>query len=273
MLDPQYGIFTNPAQTLFAFTVDSEKGLINFAFPSSVMIHETSPPYARRGQMYSPADINAQLTALPGSWEKRFLSLRELPTTQWGGMPLNPTGLISPLSPATNWANTVRIVPGSEQVFGPDQRPGPNYGRRVLYARVSANAGAIGLNEYKINYEDIRNISNPNDPRQRIGYIEFNSIPDTTDPLNPNNPNGGPNSLPVQKVNPATGLLDPSLPADPVEVYYSFQMNRPNDVVKIDYLTRELMNVTMEARLFDPASGAAQTTALAQKVKVRNLPR
>ena len=50
-------------------------------------------------------------------------------------------------------------------------------------------------------------------------------------------------------------------------------LGRPGDVVKVDYLTREIFTVNLEARLYDPASSRPQITALTDKVRVRNLPR
>jgi hypothetical protein len=50
-------------------------------------------------------------------------------------------------------------------------------------------------------------------------------------------------------------------------------MNRPSDIVKIDYLTRELMSVTINSRLYDPATTGAQDTLLTSQVKARNLQR
>lgn len=273
------GVFSNAAKTQFAFTVDSKRGLINFAFPWSVMVHDTNNQPVP--QLYSAIDINAAVT---GPTEKRYLDLRTLP---------NQTGLVSPLNPNANWAPYVRIVPGSERVYGPDQRPGPHYGYRILYTRVSAMAGTIGPNEYKINYEDVRNVADVDDPRQRIGFVEFRSTSENSsstgqgtnsspnmgdyDPNKPNDPANEnpalgqyrPFGLPQAKYDPAT---DQVVPADPVEVTYSFQMNRPNDIIKVDYLTRQQMTVALEARLYDPASSAAQTTALTQKIAVRNLP-
>jgi len=76
-----------------------------------------------------------------------------------------------------------------------------------------------------------------------------------------------PYGLPEHKIDPINGPM----PSDPVEVSYRFQMNRANDVVKIDYLTRELINVTIEARLYDPASSRPQSVTLTDKIKVRNL--
>ncbi len=166
----------------------------------------------------------------------------------------------------------ISIVPGSERVYGPDQRPGPNYGYRTLYTRVSANAGVIGPNEYKINYQDVPNataVQDQADPRVRVGYIEFDSLPDGDQV----NSGIGPHSLPVFKFNPNTGAIDQTMPADPVEVTYDFQLNRSNDVVKIDYLTRSMVNVAVEARLYDPASSRPQLTDMSDKIRVRNLQR
>lgn len=309
-VDPTSGVFRNaPSTVQTAFSVDPDRGVINFSFPHWVYMKNgnnvvtdpvNNPAHPLR---FSPADINANLTGLYG---KRYLSVREnVPTTGWGSiLQLNPTANASPVFLfRTNVGETPRIhiVPGSEKVFGPDQRPGTNYGWRVQYTRVSANAGSIGANEYKILYDDIRNagafIVDPNDPQplnapwRRIGYIEFNSEWDGSaggnPPLGPNmadygsgqntveNPdprvgNFRPNGLPQVKYVTATGQV---VPSDPVEVSYSFQMNRPNDVVKADYLTRELMNVGMEVRLYDKATGRPQIISLTNKMKVRNLQR
>ena len=87
------------------------------------------------------------------------------------------------------------------------------------------------------------------------------------------NPIYPPHSLPTIKTGP-DGMLGGAfgtIRADPVEVSYEFQMNRPNDVVKVDYLTRELMNVQLQTRLYDPASSRPQIVELGNKIKVRNL--
>lgn len=260
----------------YAFTVDAERGVVNFAFPSQVTAssYPTDPDLG--AQRYSPREINANLEGLFG---KRFLYLADMPVTNWGEPPL-PLNAAASRSIVKLYRNAkiadlpkVHLVPGSERVYGPDQRPGPHFGYRVLYHRVSSNAGSIGLNEYKILYDDIPNAeaAGDDDPRVRMGYLEFRSLWDgpnlpnsqAADPANP----GGPNSLPVKKVLPDGRIVD----ADAVEVNYWFQMNRPNDVVKVDYLTREMMNVVLQARLYDPGSARPQVTDLTEKIKVRNL--
>ncbi len=261
----------------YAFTVDPERGLVNFAFPSSVLVNDGTNPLPQR---YSPADINANLDPATSPYAKRYLNLSDpLPSTgilaPFNGTTLNSAPAVSPLNAfrvPLGQLEKISIVPGSERVYGPDQRPGPNYGYRTLYTRVSANAGVIGPNEYKINYQDVPNataVQDQADPRVRVGYIEFDSLPDGDQV----NSGIGPHSLPVFKFNPNTGAIDQTMPADPVEVTYDFQLNRSNDVVKIDYLTRSMVNVAVEARLYDPASSRPQLTDMSDKIRVRNLQR
>lgn len=278
------GLFTNP-NLEHAFTVDPERGIINFAWHSNAMLHTTngSPLNA----VFNNREINLRAEGVLG---KRYLDLRTLTTAD------NPSLAnvnMHPLSPTMRFHNDVRIVPGTELVFGPDQRPGPHYGFRVQYTRVPSTASEVGVNQYKINYDDIPNMVDPNDPQQRKGFIEFRSGSDASNLVNINdnplatgmfdpnvtykpygmpeykaNPNYDP-SQPVSQVNP----ILTNVPADPVEVTYRFQMNRANDVVKVDYLSRELLDVNVEVRLYDKATSRSQTVLLNQKIKVRNLQR
>ncbi len=302
---PQINVNTGAFQNRnceLAFAVDPTRGLVTFSFPQTVLVRDVNNlPMAQR---YSPADVNARLdpdaAGNVGQYQKRYLNLGDtLPTALWGTVALNApeANSISPLkqfaTPAGSVLPKVRIVPGSERIFGPDQRPGTHYGFRIQYTRVSANVGEIGPNQYKINYEDINNAQNAadvNDPRVKVGYIEFNSTwdaasrPNSLDDIATGFVAAGPNSLPVHKwnplinppgvnANPTIGAVDATTTADPIEVSYNFQMNRPNDVIKVDYLTRELMTVGLQARLYDPASSRPQIIDLSNKIKIRNLQR
>jgi hypothetical protein len=62
-------------------------------------------------------------------------------------------------------------------------------------------------------------------------------------------------------------------PAAKITVTYQMQNNQANDVVKADYLTRQLMTFALSVRLYDVNSGQAQQVTLTQKIKVRNLQR
>ncbi|MDE2125476.1 MAG: type II secretion system protein [Armatimonadetes bacterium] len=261
--DPVTGVWNNPYPK-FAFTVDPERGVINFAFPEGVLMHDASNNAVP--QRYNPGTIDA---ALDGTYGRRYLDLHTF------ALALNPPAAISPVGEfnfVQGTLPTISIVPGSETVYGPDQRPGPHYGWRTEYSRVSANTGTVGPNQYKILYADAANAAadpQPNDPRVRIGYVEFDSTPDgAVSNINDNPINGvyKPHGLPTLKASGGVNVA-----ADPVEVSYSFQMNRPNDVVKIDYYTRDLFNITLQTRYYDQASGTPQSVDLAERIHLRNL--
>jgi type II secretory pathway pseudopilin PulG len=278
-------------QIYYAFTVDPERGLINFVFPAAVMVHgpqttvNGQPFYQPLPSAYFPEDVNA---GLAGPYEKRYLDLKVLPLsnavgtglTAAGSYALNPGSAQSPLAPGTNWFSYVHIVPGSERVYGPDQNPGPHYGKSILYTRVPSLSAQVGPNQYKINYDAVMNVVNNSDPRTSIGYIEFDSSPDTSDPNAPNEAPYNP-SAPVSGMeNPPIGVFRPhslpsakvdGTPADPIQIYYNFQMNRSNDVIKADYQTREMINVSLQTQLFDPTTAAPQNASLTQQIRIRNL--
>jgi hypothetical protein len=122
-----------------------------------------------------------------------------------------------------------------------------------------------------INYGDVSNanlaITDP-DARiqamrravQRVGTILFNSQEDAA---------GSINSLPVQYVDNSGVIRD----AADITVTFQVQNNRSSDVVKADYLTRQLMTFALGVRLYEKNSGQPQQVSLTQKVRVRNLQR
>jgi type II secretory pathway pseudopilin PulG len=245
------------ASPMIMFTVDPVRGMINFAFPDSILLHDAQG--RPLPSTFDPAEANrkfnekAQQDGNPLN-AYRYISLANLDPA------LNPN-VQSPLATIPN----VSIVPGSEVVRGPDMRPGPHYGKEITYTRVrrSGDPRQIGPNEYMINYTDIPNPdgSTPTDPLQKMGTIIFNSRPDSP---------GVPNALPERSYD-QNGQLTES--AAPITVTYQIQNNLPTDVVKVDYITRELMTVSVGVRLFDLRSGQPQQVTLTQKIKVRNLQR
>ena len=276
----------------FAFTVDYDRGAVNFAFSHGVLDHDANGNTVPMS--YNPSTINDNIDN--SGYGTRYLWLRYFdafnlnkgvnavsPLDQFN-VPLDAPGTAVPTP------YNVRIVPGSERVYGPDQLPGLHYGYRTQYTRVSSNSGVVGANQYRILYENAVNANtaaDAKDPRVQTGYIEFDSRPDA-DPdfnkksanLDPNLENPAPSNVnpPVYRVHGLPQLkydqnTSTNVQADEVEVSYSFQMNRPTDVVKIDYLTRSIMNVSMELRLYDPRSARPQTTQLASKIAVRNIQR
>lgn len=58
-----------------------------------------------------------------------------------------------------------------------------------------------------------------------------------------------------------------------VTVKYLYQTNNPKDLVRVDYLTREVININMTARLYDPVNNRPITTTVANRIRVRNMQR
>ena len=251
--DPANPVLSPGDAPEIVFTVNPRKGAVGFAFPDSIYLHDgNGNPAPSR---FDPAEANQRYDAVVQAGGPlnayRYVSLAGDP-----GTGLLSDGRMSPLAAIPN----ARIVPGSEVVRGPDQRPGPNYGREVVYTRVPRGRGpmSLGPNEYMINYTDIDNAVDLSDPMQRRGTVVFNSRPDVP---------GVTNSLPRLD-------QDDDGQADvPITITYQLQSNLPTDAVKADYLTRELMNFSVGVRLYDPRSGQPQQVTLAQRIQVRNLQR
>jgi len=63
---------------------------------------------------------------------------------------------------------------------------------------------------------------------------------------------------------------EPLPPGKKIEVRYKFHNNLPGDIVRADYTTKNLITISMQIRMYDPASGKSQSMQLANKVKVNN---
>lgn len=175
---------------------------------------------------------------------KRFIDLRVLPQA-------GPSAEPSPLAPGL--LARASIVPGSETIYGPDQNPGPNFGKTVRYTRVpNIDSVPVGPNQYKINYTDRKEpdwaatygfaapnydkasynatdfLSSVLQARYRAGYVELNSR------------YGEP--IPGDDVIGGTGA------EGNIYVTYRFQFTEPNDVVTVDYGSTELMEVVLTIR-------------------------
>lgn len=203
---------------------------------------------------------------------KRFIDLRVCQ------QPDNTNG---PLDPANGLARTY-ITPGSETVIGPDQKPGPNYGKYIRYTRSALRP--VGANQYFINYVDqpepdwlslginfsgiVGNIYDPLDysptsllqailqPQYRAGYIELNSR--FGEPI----PSG---------YGDASGFH----PTGNIFVSYRFQFTEPNDVVAVDYDSTQVMEVNLTIRNYPQTQNIPNPQSITVKgsAEVRNFVR
>jgi hypothetical protein len=197
------------------------------------------------GQQYNPS----------GDLARRFINLRDealFPTTR-------PN--FNPFAPVVNgFSNPYAFMtPGSEAVYGPDQRPGPNFGRPIRYNRV-APGETVGLNQYKVNYADTQAPSyqtlglpdpgsNPDvrtfiEPRFKKGYVEFISDP----------------NLP--------------LPTGVIQISFNFQVNLDSDAVVVDYDSNQQIRFDLTVRRFPGATRTPPlTVSVSDVIAVRNFAR
>lgn len=203
---------------------------------------------------------------------KRYVDLRVCPM---------PDGTAGPLDPSNGVARGY-ITPGSELVVGPDQKPGPNYGKYVRYQRVTQRP--VGANQYMINYVDqpepdygalgvnfggtVGNLYDPLNysgnnvlqaviqPQYRAGYVELNSrfgepIPSGYTDLNGFHPTGN------------------------IFFTYRFQYTEPTDVVAVDYDSTQVMEVTLTIRNYPQTQNIPNPQSITVKgsAEVRNFVR
>ncbi len=254
------------------FNVDDRRGIINFAVPHSAVLGWIQDPVSSQWTEvpaeFFPDEPNTRWANAVGLGEDgfRYVSLADMqfpippatiaPTSFNRRSPLEIVG-------TQTYIPNVSIVPGSEVVIGPDMRGGPHYGQPITYTRVprSNDPLSIGPNEYMINYTDISGLppgATSLPAVQRVGTIIFDS--------NLDRPGEVRHSLPTVD---ALGNRF----ASNIKVTYKIQNNLLSDIVKADYLTRELMTVALGIRLFEFNSGQPQQVTLTQKIKVRNLQR
>lgn len=65
----------------------------------------------------------------------------------------------------------------------------------------------------------------------------------------------------------------PVPPGRKVTISYYYQNNDSEDLVKVDYQTREMVNIGLTARMYDPATRKSLSTTMANRVRIRNIQR
>jgi hypothetical protein len=183
---------------------------------------------------------------------QRFIDLRVTPQDDTTPSPLNP-------DPAVGFTRC-RIVAGSEEIIGPDQKAGPNFGAAIRYERTTHDPGP---NQYKINYVDQAEpdyalafpghgvppaVYTPTDfmsaviqPRYKVGYVQLNSDPNVP------------------------------LPAGSFHIFYRFQFTHPNDSFSVDYDSRQVMSILLTIRTYPQSNlPLPQNVTVSTSAEVRN---
>ncbi|MBL1149749.1 MAG: type II secretion system protein [Armatimonadetes bacterium] len=245
-----------PNTPLMLFRMDSKRGRIALSFPADQALG------------YVPQTTGANVNATLDGWiasptggqnantralGRRFVALdRFTPSAGNYWNPLQASALYG-------YDNqTSKVVPGSERVIGPDQRPGPNFGRPIRYSRV-AQGHKVGANQYLINYVDLdepsdymtalgvpdpsgnADVANYIQPRFKKGYVEFNSDPNVP------------------------------LPDGNITISFDFQLNESGDSIAVDYDSLQQIRVELTILRYAGAAGAQPQSALVKDVvTVRN---
>lgn len=250
-------------------SVNPDTGTLSFDTPAQPSPNNQNTPQTGYDQYNrywtaSAADINTgNLVACPApvsgaaGGTPGLLDLTNLPCDTNGNLTLRGNSGGSNTSPLSNLGQATAglqcanafIVPGSVRVYGPDQTPGPDLGNSILYTQASPSV-PLTYNQYRVDYLN--------------SLLTFNV-------------DAG-NSLPTVKADNATS-------ADPVKITFNYQANlAPIDstkpisgtnlasplLVKVDYQTRDLLNINIGVRVYDPTNGQAFIVPVSNQVKVSN---
>ncbi|MGI4787485.1 MAG: PulJ/GspJ family protein [Janthinobacterium lividum] len=158
----------------------------------------------------------------------------------------------SPLTNVTDATSTTLVtgvanahaVPGSIRVFGPDTIPGPNQGNVVPYTEVNSAVGTIAEDQYSVDYarNTVQVLSGSTGPIQVIYDYQANMT--LTAP-----PTITSGTTPTVDLN-----SNPYLPMQ----------------VKVDYQTRDLIDVTIGVRIYNVTNNRAEVIPAETKIKIGN---
>ena len=147
------------------------------------------------------------------------------------------------------------LVPGSVRVTGPDQTSGPNSGQAITYTEVNSSVGTVSDNQFSIDYATGILHLTPGTTGVSVIY-DYQANLTLTMPLA--------NPLPSTQ----TGLVNQNgnlyLPLDLAgNPYLPMQ-------VKVDYQTRDLIDVNIGVRIYDITNNRAQVIPTETKIKIGN---
>ena len=213
---------------------------------------------------------------LQGDFIERFVDLRMRSNLDGTPSPLVPfyvSGKASGLSKA-------RIVPGSEEIYGPDSLPGPGYGQMIRYTRTTKRP--VGPNQYLLNYVD----------QPEPDYTQLGIPSGLLAGFDPNNYD--PKNFVSAVIQPRfkKGYLalnsDPNVPIPQGTFLFSYRFQftgsnpgqssltagNKSDVFAVDYDTRQLISVLLTIRNYPQSTlPNPQNVTLKATAAVRNYAR
>ena len=163
---------------------------------------------------------------------------------------------LAPADAAETGVRNAHIVPGGIRVTGPDTTAGPNHGLIVPYVEVNRSlAGTIGENQYTVDYaQNSMQVS-----QAAADYLKAN-------------PPGSPT---VSKVSVVYDYQSNMTLTNPTKPYSYAVAGSPDNTyqpmqVKVDYQTRDLIDVSIGVRIYDITNNRAQVIPTQTKIKIGN---
>jgi len=163
--------------------------------------------------------------------------------------------LLAPADPAETGVRDAHIAPGGIRVTGPDTTAGPNHGLIVPYTEVNKSLTAeIGENQYTVDYAQ---------NRMQVSQATTNYLA-----ANPPSSNS-PSKVTVVYDYQANMTLTNPLQTTPTAGFSADNPYLPMQV-KVDYQTRDLIDVSIGVRIYDISNNRAQVIPAETKIKIGN---
>ncbi len=229
--DAMSGAYTAGGTHFVPMTTNPDTGTIMFSAPSL-----PNGPYDRynRYWTYTPDPTGLVDLAKPATTPA---ALTDSPLSNEAK---NATTSTTPLTGVDH----AHLVPGSVRVYGPDQTSGPNSGQPISYTEIQAAGGSESDNQFSVNYAENTVNLKPGAPGPVSVVYDYQANLTLKDPA----------AMP----SPPLPLVD--LPSNP---YLPMQ-------VKVDYQTRDLIDVNIGVRIYDITTNRAQIIPTETKVKIGN---
>jgi prepilin-type N-terminal cleavage/methylation domain-containing protein len=225
-------------------TVNPDNGTISFGTPSL-----PNGPIDRNSRNWNYIyDVTADTDILGGVNPNGMIDL----TKQ--GQAATASPLTNPALPPASAPNVrnAHVIPGGIRIYGPDLTPGPNLGLTVPYTEVNS-VTEIGANQYHLDYSK-NALSLSTLPGSTLTYLQAN---------------------PSAKIAVVYDYQANLTLADPTKGYSYGVAGVPDNLyqpmqVKVDYQTRDVIDVNIGVRLYDLSSGRAQVIPAQTKIKIGN---
>ena len=182
------------------------------------------------------AELDAQNTGGVDSGGNLDLTLPVSTTASLKDSPLAGFHLLTASgSVKATGVENAHIVPGSIRVTGPDRVPGPNLGQPISYTEISYTASVVSDNQYSVDYST--------STLHLVAGVTGVSV--------------------VYDYQANMTLTDSTAAFSAANTYQPMQ-------VKVDYQTRDLIDVNIGVRIYDVSTNRAQVIPTETKVKIGN---